>query len=114
MDKDGNMVVEEEIIGADGVKRIVRKKIDKDGNEIIEEEIIGKDGKRMIVRKKINADGTIEEEYIDPETGERKIIKRRFDKDGKEIIEETVIDKHGNKTVSTKVISKDKHGNTIV
>lgn len=45
---------------------------DKDGNEIIEEEIIGADGKRMIVRKKINKDGTVEEEYIDPETGGMK------------------------------------------
>ncbi|KRX10902.1 hypothetical protein PPERSA_12026 [Pseudocohnilembus persalinus] len=116
IDEDGNQVIVEETLDSNGNKitKKTKKFVDKEGNEVVEEEIVGSDGKKMIVRKKINKDGTVEEEYIDPKTGEKKIIKRKIDKDGKEIVEETVIDKNGKKTVSTKVISKDKNGNAVV
>jgi len=55
---------------------------DKDGNEIIEEEIIDANGNRIIIRTKKNKDGSVEEERYNPETGERIIVKKRIDANG--------------------------------
>ncbi|EGR34049.1 phage head-tail family protein, putative [Ichthyophthirius multifiliis] len=116
VDQNGNIITIEEIIDEYGNKitKQTKSRIDKNGNQIIEEEIIDADGNKIKIKKTINKDGTVEEERYNPITGETIIIKKKFDQSGREIIEETRIDKNGNKTTTTKVISLDKNGNQII
>lgn len=53
--------------------------VDADGNIVIEEETIDANGNKKIVRTKILEDGSEEQEIIDPITGEKKIIRKRKD-----------------------------------
>ncbi|EGR29468.1 phage head-tail family protein, putative [Ichthyophthirius multifiliis] len=114
VDQNGNMYIEEEIIEADGKKRIIKKTVDKDGNEIEQEEIIDEHGNKIIITKKKNKDGIVTEERYNPLTGEKTILKKHIDSSGREVIEETKIDKNGNTQVTKKILSKDKNGNTII
>jgi hypothetical protein len=68
----------------------------------------------MIVKRTIGKDGRIIEEYIDPETGERRIVETTIDANGRKIVKETKISKDGKVTVTNKEITIDKDGNEIV
>ena len=72
-DENGNDIIVQEIINADGTRTIITERIDEFGNKVITKEIINKDGTKTIFTEKIDANGN------------KTIIEEKVDKKGKKI-----------------------------
>ena len=65
-DKEGNEIIEETIINADGTKQVIRKKVvlDKHGNQTIEEESTDSNGYKVTIKTKRGVNGEVIVEEI--------------------------------------------------